>query len=75
MPARAIWARRFPTILSFAFDDLKLRRVEAAALPGNARSIHLLEKCGFKREGYAREYLEINGVREDHILFGCLPQG
>ncbi|MEM7068919.1 MAG: GNAT family protein [Pseudomonadota bacterium] len=61
-----------PSILSFAFNQLRLERVEAAALPTNDRSIHLLGKCGFQREGFAREYLEINGVREDHVLFACL---
>ncbi|MGI9352628.1 MAG: GNAT family N-acetyltransferase [Rhizobiaceae bacterium] len=61
-----------PAILSHAFIDLKLNRVEAASLPTNSRSMHLLEKCGFQREGYAREYLEINGKLEDHVLFACL---
>ncbi|MEM9329862.1 MAG: GNAT family protein [Pseudomonadota bacterium] len=61
-----------PAVLSHAFKDLKLKRVEAACLPNNARSIRLLEKSGFQREGYARQFLEINGKREDHLLFGCL---
>lgn len=64
--------RAVPAIIRYAFDDLKLKRVEAACLPENARSIALLEKCDFQREGYAREYLEINGTREDHVLFACL---
>lgn len=59
-------------IVEFSFSDLGLRRLEAACLPTNHRSIHLLSKSGFKREGYAREYLEINGKREDHILFARL---
>lgn len=61
-----------PAILRYAFTDLRLNRVEAACLPKNARSIHLLEKCGFSREGYARKFLEINGQREDHVLFAVL---
>lgn len=59
-------------ILRHAFSDLALNRVEAACIPGNSRSIHLLQKCGFRKEGFAREYLEINGIREDHILFAVL---
>ncbi|MEM7215135.1 MAG: GNAT family protein [Pseudomonadota bacterium] len=69
---RGYMTKAVPAILSHAFNELKLKRVEAACLPTNYRSIHLLANCGFKREGFAREYLEINGVREDHILFGCL---
>ncbi|MEM9279360.1 MAG: GNAT family protein [Pseudomonadota bacterium] len=61
-----------PAIVSHAFNDLRLSRVEAACLPTNNRSIHLLKKCGFHREGYARENLENNGKREDHILFARL---
>ncbi len=61
-----------PAVLEFAFGNLKLERVEAACLPTNPTSIHLLKKSGFSEEGYAREYLEINGKREDHILFAIL---
>ena len=61
-----------PALLDFAFENLNLNRIEAACLPRNQRSINLLLKCGFREEGYAREYLEINGTREDHILFAAL---
>ncbi|HEY0291672.1 MAG TPA: GNAT family protein [Hansschlegelia sp.] len=56
----------------FVFDTLKLRRIEAACLPRNAASIRLLEKTGFQREGYAREYLCIAGVWQDHLLYALL---
>ncbi len=61
-----------PALLNYAFQTLKLERVEAATLPLNHRSKHLLKKCGFLEEGYVREYLEINGKREDHLLFAIL---
>jgi ribosomal-protein-alanine N-acetyltransferase len=60
-------------ITKFAFTNLKLKRLEAACVPGNDTSINLLKKCGFSEEGFAREYLEINGTREDHVLFAILP--
>jgi ribosomal-protein-alanine N-acetyltransferase len=56
----------------FVFDTLKLRRVEAACLAHNAASIRLLEKTGFRREGYAREYLCIDGRWQDHLLYALL---
>lgn len=59
-------------ILPFAFDALRLHRVEAACIPDNAVSIHLLTKTGFQREGFARQYLCIDGVWQDHILFARL---
>jgi len=59
-------------ILPFAFDHLKLHRVEAACLPSNAASIALLRRCGFREEGLARRYLRINGQWQDHLLFAQL---
>ena len=60
------------TLLYFAFNDLGLHRVEAACLPKNAASKGLLMKCGFREEGYAREYLRIDGRWQDHLLFAIL---
>ncbi|MEA2975232.1 MAG: [ribosomal protein S5]-alanine N-acetyltransferase [Alphaproteobacteria bacterium] len=56
-------------VFPFAFVTLKLHRVEAACIPANLASIRLLEKTGFAREGYAREYLCINGSWQDHLLY------
>lgn len=57
-------------VLPFCYNELRLHRVEAACIPRNTPSIRLLEKSGFTREGLAREYLCINGVWQDHLLFG-----
>lgn len=59
-------------LVPFAFGSLRLHRLEAACIPSNAASIRLLEKMGFAREGYAREYLCINGLWQDHLLFARL---
>src|ERR1700709_777952 len=56
------------------FGELNLHRVEAACIPSNAPSIRVLQKCGFSREGLARRYLCINGVWQDHLLFGLLHE-
>ena len=59
-------------VLEFAFSRLALHRVEAACLPANEASRRLLLKSGFREEGYAREYLRINGRWQDHQLFAIL---
>jgi [ribosomal protein S5]-alanine N-acetyltransferase len=59
-------------VIPFAFTTLRLHRLEAACIPTNTASIRLLEKTGFVREGYAREYLCINGIWQDHLLFARL---
>ena len=58
--------------LKFAFERLRLHRLEAACLPHNAPSRGVLMKAGFREEGYAREYLCIDGKWQDHVLFGLL---
>lgn len=56
----------------FAFQSLRLHRIEAACLPHNRASIRLLEKTGFRREGLAQQYLKINGLWQDHLLFALI---
>jgi len=62
-------------VIPFAFASLRLHRLEAACIPTNAGSTRLLEKTGFTREGYAREYLCINGMWQDHLLYARLKDG
>ncbi|MGR3964883.1 GNAT family N-acetyltransferase [Pseudomonas sp. 910_23] len=50
------------------FEQLGLHRIMANHLPRNVRSERLLESLGFEKEGYARAYLKIAGVWEDHTL-------
>ena len=59
-------------LVPFCFGTLRLHRLEAACIPGNTASVRLLEKTGFQREGYARNYLCINGVWQDHLLYARL---
>lgn len=59
-------------VVPFAFATLKLHRVEAACIPSNVASIGLLEKTGFQREGFARQYLCIDGMWQDHLLYAKL---
>ena len=54
--------------LAFAFGWADLHRVQAAAMPRNAGSIRVLEKNGFRQEGLALEYLQIDGRWEDHLI-------
>ena len=54
--------------IDFAFDSLHLHRIEANYMPHNRRSGNTLRRLGFVVEGYARDYLLINGKWEDHIL-------
>jgi ribosomal-protein-alanine N-acetyltransferase len=59
-------------LVGHAFQTLRLHRVEAACIPDNRRSIRVLEKAGFQREGLLRSYLRINGVWQDHYLYALI---
>jgi [ribosomal protein S5]-alanine N-acetyltransferase len=56
--------------LSFVFKTVRLARMNAACMPHNLRSKKLLLSLGFTEEGFAKGYIQINGKREDHVLFG-----
>ena len=54
--------------IDYAFNELNLHRIMANHMPANERSAGLLKSLGFEREGYAKDYLLINGRWEDHVL-------
>ena len=56
-------------VTRFAFEDLRLHRLEAACMPSNTASLRTLEGGGFRREGIGQRYLKIAGRWEDHVLF------
>jgi len=74
---RENWGRGFGSEavglgLAFAFQELNLHRVTATVFAYNDRSIAVLEKLGFQREGTYREFLERDGKRHDMFLYGIL---
>lgn len=67
---RGYMRQALETTLQYAFSELKLNRVHASCVPHNTRSKKLLLAGGFKEEGVAEKYLQIDGIWQDHILFG-----
>ncbi len=59
-------------VLRRAFGPIELHRVEANVQPDNARSIALVERLGFRREGYSPKYLKIGGRWRDHVRYALL---
>jgi ribosomal-protein-alanine N-acetyltransferase len=55
-----------------AFSKMDLSRIESACLPENTASRGVLEKCGFKYEGVAQSYLQIDGRWRNHVLYANL---
>lgn len=59
-------------LVHHAFTKLDLSRIEAACLPENGPSRGVLKKSGFKYEGVAQSYLQINGRWRNHVLYSNL---
>jgi ribosomal-protein-alanine N-acetyltransferase len=66
---QGMMSKALRALIPFGFGTLRLHRLEAACITTNVASIRLLEKSGFQREGYARQYLCINGMWQDHLLY------
>jgi ribosomal-protein-alanine N-acetyltransferase len=65
-------AEALPALVTFAFEQLGLHRLEADVDPRNRASVRALERLGFRREGYLRERYHMHGEIQDAILYGLL---
>jgi RimJ/RimL family protein N-acetyltransferase len=61
-------------LLDFAFDRLRLHRVEARIAVGNTRSMRAFERLGAVREGLLRESFYKDGTYHDQFLYVILEQ-
>ncbi|WP_423802571.1 GNAT family N-acetyltransferase [Neobacillus sp. SAB-20_R2A] len=59
-------------LVQYAFNELKLHRIEAGVMPHNIGSIRVLEKAGFHKEGIAIKNVKINGKWEDHQVLAII---
>ncbi|GGH77807.1 ribosomal-protein-alanine N-acetyltransferase [Pullulanibacillus pueri] len=61
-------------VVDYAFQTLRLHRIEAGVMPHNIGSAKVLLKAGFQKEGLSRENVKINGKWEDHQLFAIINE-
>jgi ribosomal-protein-alanine N-acetyltransferase len=55
-------------VVDYAFAELNLHRIMANYMPTNERSGNLLKRLGFSIDGYAQQYLNLDGAWRDHIM-------
>lgn len=63
---RGLMTEAMGEVLRFAFTEVGLHRIEANIQPENTRSIALVKRAGFRKEGYSPRYLMIGGQWRDH---------
>lgn len=71
---RGHMSEALPLVLKYAFEKLKLHRLEANIQPHNAASIALVKRAGFTKEGYSPKYLKIGGRWRDHERWAMLAE-
>lgn len=69
---RGIMSEALAAAVKYAFEGLKLNRLEADIDPANKASAALLLKNNFKLEGYLREKWIVAGVKSDSEIYGLL---
>lgn len=62
-------------VVKYAFEEMKLHRLEASTLVDNFKSQAVLTACGFAKLGLNKKYLFISGKWRDHITFYKLNPG
>jgi ribosomal-protein-alanine N-acetyltransferase len=65
---RGLMQEGLEAAIAHVFGPMRLHRIMANHLPYNQRSGALLRRLGFIPEGYARDYLFIDGAWRDHVM-------
>lgn len=69
---KGIMSRVLDEVLTFAFDKMELKRIEATVTPSNAASLRVLEKKGFQKEGILRQQKLLHGDYCDAVMLSLL---
>ena len=67
---RSLISEAVVVLAQYAFEEMRLHRLEICIIPRNVNSRRVMEKLDIRTEGIAERFLEINGVWEDHIRYG-----
>ena len=74
MNGRGLMREAISLVITHAFNDIGLHRVEANIQPGNEASKALAKRLGFRLEGYSPRYLKIDGGWRDHERWAILSE-
>jgi ribosomal-protein-alanine N-acetyltransferase len=71
---RGYMTQALASVVTRAFRQLGLHRLEANIQPENTPSIALVRKLGFRQEGFSRRYLKIRGRWRDHERWAIIKE-
>jgi ribosomal-protein-alanine N-acetyltransferase len=71
---RGFMTEALEAVVTIAFRELGLHRIELSVVPRNDRSLAVARRCGFEEEGVSRRYICIAGTWEDHVRFARIRE-
>ncbi|WP_194435519.1 ribosomal protein S5-alanine N-acetyltransferase [Vibrio fluminensis] len=71
---KGVMTKALTLAVDYMFEHQQMHRIMASYMPHNQRSEAVLNRIGFEREGYAKDYLLIDGVWRDHVLTALTNQ-
>ena len=69
---RGLMTEALQALIDYAFGEMNLNRIEASSDPQNSRSIRLMERCGFRKEGVLRQRFYYKGSFHDDVIYSIL---
>ena len=69
---RGLMTEALQALVDYGFEQMNLNRIEATSDPGNLRSIRLMERCGFRKEGLLRQRFYYKAAFHDDVMFSIL---
>lgn len=69
---RGVASRAVRLLACWAFETLKLARLEITCGPDNPASQLAAQRCGFTREGLLRSHMSFKAGRRDTVMFSLL---
>lgn len=69
-----IMAEALRAVLKYGFEKMELNRIQAIIDSKNVRSMKLVNRLGFKKEGVLRQRSYFNGQFRDDVIFSLLKK-
>jgi len=71
---KGLMTEALQALIDYGFKQMNLNRIEATSDPRNSRSIRLMERCGFRREGLLRQKFYYKATFHDEAIYSLLKE-
>jgi len=71
---KGLMTEALQALIDYGFEQMNLNRIDATSDPENSRSIRLMERCGFRREGLLRQRFYYKASFHDEAIYSLLKE-